>query len=375
MQMNWRGNAAVFLFGTLLLAGCNTTPTASADPPATPPDTTVRREWFWNPQWWLTNGPIVQEVKDTINQNPWILNTAGRLNAQSNGGSYNYAFDINQATQQWDGNSGLLTVTLPMASGINPAFTYLAIRPTYYFFGPHQWTIEQVGYDQVRRVNIIQPNLPPASVSNPNVALRPDPYVVNTLVPIKPGGALGTASALWINANNNAIIQEFQTVRAATDDDVNTFMNGKAGVAAIEKCYTPPPVSGSSIIVTPVCPPPDACPPGGYVQTANIVATSCAPTVPPQAPAGPDCKKLRQDADNARAASQRADLALGAVALNSAATCIPLIAPGPKKWNDVAKCVATLGSVAVAVSVNIDSFNKRREAESNYADNCAKPKP
>jgi hypothetical protein len=369
--MNWRRNAAGFFFGTLLLVGCSTTPIPDAKPPAPPSDTTVRREWFWNPQWWLTDGPLVQEVKDTINQNPWILDTAGRLNAQSNSGSYNYAFDLNQATQKWDLNNGLLTVTLPMASGLNPAFTYLAIRPYYMFFGPHYWAVEQVGYDHIRRVSIIQPNLPPQSVSDPNVSVRPDSYVVNTLVPIKPGGALGTANSLWINATSNAIIQEFQTIHAATDDDVNTFINGKVGVAAIEKCYNPPPVSGSSIIVVPVCPPPDACPPGGYIQSANIIALSCGPGGTPPPPPGPDCKKLRELVNSTRDDSSYADYTLGVVAAGSAVTCIPLFAPGPKKWNDVGKCVVTLAGVAGAVSNSYKKFERKKEAESNYADNCA----
>ncbi len=321
--MNWRRNVAGFLFATLLLVGCSTTPIPNADSPKPPSDTTVRREWFWNPQWWLTDGPLVQEVKDTINQNPWILDTAGRLNAQSNRGSYNYAFDLNQATQQWNGNSGLLTITLPMTSGDSPAFAYLAIRPFYNFFGPHAWNVEQVGFDVIQRVRITvnQPNLPPASVSDPNAQIRPGNFVKNTLVPIKSGGALGIASSLWINGDTGSVIQEFQTVHAATDDDVNTFINGKVGVAAIEKCYTPPPVSSSAITnPTPTCPPPDACPPGGYIQTANIIALSCGPGGTPPPPPAPDCKKLRQLADNARTVSARADLALGAVALNSAAT-------------------------------------------------------
>ncbi len=375
--MNWRKNAAGFLFGMLLLVSCSTTPIPDAKPPATPSDTTVRREWFWNPQWWLTSGPLVQEVKDTINQNPWILNTAGRLNAQSNRGSYNYAFDMNAATQQWDGNNGLLTITLPMASGDSPAFTYLAIRPFYNFFGPHAWNVEQVGYDQIQRVRITvnQPNLPPASVSDPNAQLRSGSFVKNTLVPIKPGGALGTANSLWINADTGSVIQEFQTIRAATDDDVNTLINGKVGVAAIEKCYTPPPVGVSAITnPIPTCPPPDACPPGSYIQSANIIALSCGPGGTPPPPSAPDCKKLRQLADNARDDSRSADITLGLTASASALTCLPLLVPGPppKKWIDIGKCVVSLGAVASTASNSYNRYERKKEAESNYADNCAK---
>jgi hypothetical protein len=362
--MNWRRNAAGFFFGTLLLVSCSTTPIPKANPPATPSDTTVRREWFWNPQWWLTNGPLVQEVKDTIAQNPGILATANRLNAQSNGGSYSAGFNIGQASQQWDPNSGLLTVTLPMASGLNPAFIYLAIRPYYMFFGPHYWAVEQVGYNHLQKVTIrtTSPNLPHQSV--PGSSGNSNETVVNTMVSMNTSGALGGADSIWINPTDGSIVREYQTIHNASDSDVNTLINRNIGPAAVIICTNP----GNNDPNYPPCKP-DGCPPSGYLQAANIVASSCGPSAPP--PPVPDCKKLRENANNARTVTRVATAGLVIAATGSVRTCIPALIG--KKWTDVLGCAENLAKTGLALVATAAAGKVANQAESDYADNCAKP--
>jgi hypothetical protein len=305
--MNWRRNAAGFFFGTLLLVSCSTTqvPEPKAEPKPSEPLVGINNpkempRWFWNPSWWTVDGPIVQEVKDTLNQNSWVLQGVRRINAESNAGSWSDPYDMVNAYQKWDSPNNLLTVVIPLTTGNYASGALVHIQPTWNFFGPHTWTIVNVSFLNLREFRFSSPGVPvsPAGVGGSSPPST-DRILVSTSVNVNVGGSNGKATSRWINVTKNTLVQTLTSVRNVSSSEVSQLMTGTISPAGINKCYYN--------VSTQICQDPNKpnCGPG-QAYTANIKVVSCSGNPPPPPP---NCTDLRNELETKRQKADRAEQA------------------------------------------------------------------
>jgi hypothetical protein len=277
----------------IFFSGCGTTPQVTSPPADSPPSANVpttvpsvlRPQWFWNPSWWVNNGPLAQEVIDLINQNPAALQGVRRVNYESNGGSASDPFDFSTATQNWDSASGYLNVFIPLTSGRYASAALVMIKPIWNFFGPHVGIFSGASFFNLKEVRFSAPGVivTPAS-SGGSAPPSSNRIYVSTSVPINTDGSSGKFRATWYNATTSRVVQTLVSTQNTNRYELSDLLGGRISAAGIEKCYIDP--------VTLVCqaPTPPPCG-GGQMVTQTVRALSCGPGIGSD-PSRQSCKDL-----------------------------------------------------------------------------------
>lgn len=322
---------AFALAGIILLSSCGTNlptkPTTSSGEvstgqPAKPEVTSVPDEarpsnWFWNPAWWEQNGGLVPEVVGTINENPWILQTAGRArSAALRSVSAQPQFNLSAARQKWNATTGVLTVIVPFQDIVSPYFVSVFIRPHWNAWAPHTWTIDSVGLSGALKV-----------------AGDSSKIAVMTVL-IKSNATFGTGFMRVFNTTTRTLVSSFETESNALETQIAALASPVANVTTagvgVQPCapnnvvvsaYNPntpptpapvPPCSNSTI-----SPPTNTG--SNTVDKNNIISgTKPLPAITVDA-SKPNCPALVQALSDARrneaAQKKQWEAALGAVIL------------------------------------------------------------
>jgi hypothetical protein len=303
---------AFALAGIILFSSCGTNlptkPTTSSGEvstgqPAKPEVTSVPDEarpsnWFWNPSWWEQNGALVPEVVGTINENPWILQTAGRarsaalrsVNAQPQ-------FNLAAARQKWNATTGTLTVIIPFQDVVSPYFVSVFIHPQWNAWGPHTWNISSVGLSGALKV-----------------AGDSSKIAVMTVL-IKSNATFGTGFMRVFNTTTRTLVSSFETESNALETQIAALASPVTNVTtagvAVQPCapsnvtvsaYKPntppaptpvPPCSNST-----VNPPTNTG--SNTIDTNNTISGTKPLPAPTVDAAKPNCPALAQTLSDAR---------------------------------------------------------------------------
>jgi hypothetical protein len=374
---------AFALAGLILLSSCGTNlptkPTTSSGEvstgqPPKPDTSSVADEarpsnWFWNPAWWEQNGGLVPEVVGTINENPWILQTAGRArSAALRSTSAQPQFNLSAARQKWNATTGVLTVIVPFQDIVSPYFVSVFIRPQWNFWGPHTWTIDSVGLSGALKV-----------------AGDTSKIAVMTVL-IKSNAAFGTGFMRVFSTATRTLVSSFETTGNALETQIAALASPVTNVTTagvgVQPCapsnvtvsaYNPntppaptpvPPCSNST-----VSPPTNTG--SNTIDSNNTIAGTKPLPVPAVDAAKPNCPALAQALSDARrneaAQKKQWEAAVGAV----------LLACGTAGWEillnplaDVACVVAAWAAQGVQDSYVLAQEQAQRAALDYQAAKC-----
>ncbi len=262
-------------------------------PIVTADDPTAIKGWFWNPSWWEQDGALVPEVVGTINENPWILQTAGRArNAALRTTATTPQFNLAKAKQKWNAATGLLTVLVPFQDVASPYFATVFIRPQWNAWGPHTWTIEGVDVTGILKVS-----------GNSNIAVM--------TVQINSDSTFGTGFMQVIDPVAKKTVSSFETEGNALETQIASLASPTVTALGVEPC-APSGVTVAKVgstVPTPVPPCKDSTvnPPkntgSNTIDSNNTISETRPLPFPPVDASQPDCAALLQawkDADETR---------------------------------------------------------------------------